>query len=363
MTATLETFCRWLLFVVIAAVPAAAGAVDTDTGGRYPSFWRDDSLRAQVLAGIEATGNDRYAIAESLFSDLSRRFPSSPVGPLFVAGTFQAQMLDCESSERYAEFRVWLTETERRARALIGLNTAVSEAEFALGAAAGYDAVYESQWGGWFAALKKAMRANGHFQAALAADSSFFDAYLGIGNYNYWKSAGTGFLRWLPFIPDTRERGLQQMLTAAQRGTFARQAARASLATALLHEERYAEALAHADTLAARFPEAKSPLWIMAQADFKLYRWEASRDLYGEIERRILLVGPGNYYNLIECAYYRARCDFEDGRWRDALTECHRALAYPAPWEIKDRQKDKLKELRKLQERLKRLVATTSHAE
>ena len=112
-----------------------------------------------------------------------------------------------------------------------------------------------------------------------------------------------------------------------------------------MHEDQFTEALAHADTLAARFPEGKAPLWMKAQTNFALYRWDEARELFDEIERRILVNGPGNYFNLIECAYFRARCLNESGQWQQALDECQRALSLPIPDDTRKRQKDKLSEL------------------
>ncbi|MEW5702213.1 MAG: hypothetical protein AB1792_08295 [Candidatus Zixiibacteriota bacterium] len=347
---------RTTLAIPVLAVLACATPSPT---AECPSFWQVDSLRAQVMSGIDATANDHFAMAESIFTDLAHRVPQSPVGPLFIAAAIQAEMLDAESADRTGDFRAWLVETQNRARRLIDRAENTSEVEFALGAADGYDAIYESHWGGWFATLKKAMRAHGHFQAALDADTGFVDAYLGIGNYNYWKSVGTDFINWLPFIPDRRALGLEQIRLAACRGTFARTAARASLAAALIHEDRFEEALAQADTLRQECPDGKASLWLAAQANFRLYRWMEARGRYEDIARRILRDGPGNYFNLIECAYYAARCRFEEGQWPETLAECHRALAFPAPEDVRQRQKGKLKELRRLQERVKRMVAAS----
>jgi hypothetical protein len=92
----------------------------------------------------------------------------------------------------------------------------------------------------------------------------------------------------------------------------------------------------------------------MALANLGLYRWEQSRNLYAKLERRLLAEGPGNYYNLIDCAYFLALSDYGLGRWRETLDDCHRGLAYPAPPEIREIQKSKLKKLRDLQNEVKR---------
>ena len=319
----------------------------------YPSFFRVDSLRRIVQEGIRLTFNDRFIGAESLFAALADAYPASPVGPLFAAATIHAQMLDSESPQRRADFLHWIDLARVRAERWRTEEPRNGEPEFVLGAALGYRAVCESRWGGWFAALKQGLRSKNRFVAALKKDSALTDALLGIGNFNYWKSAKTDFINWTGIVADDRDKGLAQLREAAAGGTFTRAPARVSLAWALINERRYEEALAQGDTLTAEFPKGKGPLWITALANLGLYRWEQSRSLYAELERRLLTEGPGNYYNLIDCACFLALCDHGMGRWRETLDDCHRGLAYPAPPDIVERQESKLKKLRDLQRQVK----------
>lgn len=320
-------------------------------------MYHDDTLRETVLSGIHWAAGDQFARAESMFTALARECPSSPVGPFFTAAAIHAQMLDEESPARYDEFERWLTKAETLAEEWSKAEPSSGEPEFILGAALGYDAVYESRWGGWFAALKKGMRAKNHFAGAIARDTTLIDAYLGIGNYNYWKSVNTDFINWLPIVADDRSKGLEQLRYVTSDGIFSKSAARVSLCWALMHEGDFDAALAHADTLKAEYPGAKVPLWITACASFSLYRWDDALRLYNELERRILTSGPGNYYNLIDCAYYEAQCYNGLGQWTDALNACHKALAYPASEDIVKRQKDHLNGLRDLQKELKEMVS------
>lgn len=335
---------------------AANTAPPTGKAGDYPSMFHDDSLRIIILEGVRLTFNDRFAAAESLYAHLALTFPQSPTGPLFAAATIHAQMLDSESPQRHADLERWLDEAKSRALRWHAIEAQNAEPEFVLGAAAGYEAVFESRWGGWLAALKQGLRSKGHFDAAIRRDPDLTDAYLGIGNYNYWKSVKTDFINWLPLIPDDKTKGLEQLRHVATAGLLAAAAGRVSLGWALINERRYEEALAQGDTLALLFPDGKGPLWIRALASFALSRWEQSRALYNEIERRILAEGPGNYYNLIDCAFFRAQCNFHSGRWSETLSECHKALAYPTLPGTRERQKNKLARLRRLQSELKEKV-------
>ena len=357
----------YLLALIVFALSSPDSAVSAQESGpamaaetasaEFPSLLQTDSLRETVLSGINLAANDQFAAAESLFAGLVQVYPSSPIGPLFVAATIHAQMLDEESPARYSEFETWLTMAETRAENWRTAEPESGEPEFMLGATLGYDAVCESRWGGWFAALKKGLRAKNRFADALERDSTLVDAYLGIGNFNYWKSVKTDFINWLPIIADDRQKGLDQLRRVASEGILSKAAARVSLCWALMHEGDYTSALAHADTLAAEYPDAKGPLWIKAYASFGLYRWTEALGLYNELEPRILTIGPGNYYNLIDCAFFQAQCHYGLGEWAEALNACHMALAYPVPQDVEKRQKEKLDRLKDLQKDLKAMVA------
>lgn len=339
-----------LAIIVFVAPPLLA----SDT--LEPRLQTGESIEERASAGIRLTLNDRFRSADSLFLRISTEEVTSPIGPLFAAGNAQAEMLDSECLLRREDFERYVNEAELRVRRSDTARLSRAESEFVLGVAAGYRAVHESKWGGWFAALKQGLRAKKHFQRALELDSALCDARLGLGTYYYWKSAKTDWINWLPIVSDERTRGLEYLKRTIDCGVYARETARAGLANALINESEYTAAIAHADTLAALFPDAKGPLWIKAKAHYALYEWDSAVQQFDLLESRIRAGGAGNYYNLIECAYYRAQCHWGAGRYRDALSECGKALTYPADAETRNRQKDRLNELRRLQRKLVKML-------
>lgn len=316
----------------------------------------EDSIAARALVGVRYSLNDRFRTADSIFAGVASDFVTSPIGPLFAAGNVQAEMLDTESLARLRDFEQYVTEAESRARRSDTTHFSNAEAEFVLGVAAGYRAVYESKWGGMFAALKQGLRAKRHFQRALELDSSLCDANLGLGTYYYWKSAKTDWINWLPIVADERERGLELLERTIGCGRYARETARTALASALINEGEFTAAIAHAETLATMFSNAKGPLWLKAKARYSMYEWDAAARLFDSLEARIRAAGVGNYFNLIECAYYRAQCHWGAGNYRDALSECGRAITYPADQETKKRQRKHLDELRRMQRKLVKML-------
>ncbi len=203
--------------------------------------------------------------------------------------------------------------------------------------------------------MKDGLRAKKHIENALKLDSTLCDAYLGLDSYHFWKSAKTDWVNWLPVASDSRKRGISMLERATQCGIYTRITAHAALASAFIHDGRYHEALARADTLARLAPSGKSPLWLRAQVHYSLCEWDSATHAFEVLETRIRADGTGNYFNLIECAYNRAQCHWGAGRYEQALNECGRALTYLAPHDIKERQRKRLNELRTLQRKLVKL--------
>jgi len=334
-----------ILFTVgIMAAPAWC-AENSLAQGPYPSFYEDSILKQTVLLGIDYTIREKYDTADSIFVDLAQRFPKSPVGPLFRAAVLQTKMLDHEDGRAVNQLKILIEDAIDKSQRWRERAPENPEPIFYQAAAYGYWAVYESHWGGWFAALKRGLKASNRFKEVIELDPTFFDAYLGLGNYLYWKSVKTSFINWLPFIPDDRVKGIRYIQRAADEGTFGALTAKTSLVWVKLDFGFPVEALEIAKSLREENPEAKVFMWGVAFSSYFSYRWKEAIEMLDSLEARILAEGPGNYYNLIDCAYYKADAAFRGGDFTRCREECRRAFAYPLPTATRKRAKDKLAEL------------------
>ncbi len=314
---------------------------------RYPSIYTDSSLKQSVLVGIDFTIRERYDLADSVFADLSRRYPRSPVGALFRAAALQTRMLDREDGSDWPRLKVLIDEAIQKSENWKKAAPEDPEPYFFQAGAYGYWAVYESHWGGWFAALKTGLKAANRFKHVVELDPTFIDAYLGLGSYQYWKSAKTTFINWLPIIADDRQKGIKNLERAAKKGIFVRQTAETALMWTLLDYGFSEKALAIAHKLHEEYPETKAFLWGIGLSAMSAYRWRECIEAFDTLEARITREGPGNYFNLIDCAYYKTEAAFNAGDYDRCRAECRLAFSYPIPGETKKRLKGKLSKLEK----------------
>ncbi len=338
-----------LIVGFLAAVLATSGiAQANEPEETYPSIWSDPELREMILTGIDHTINEHYAEAESVFTVLSTRFPRSPAGPLFRAGTVQTEMLDLEDERIWREARTLIEETIKKAETWAAKDPDNPEPYFFSGSAYGYWAMYESKWGQWYNAVQRGLKAANRFKTAIELDPTFIDAYVGLGSYQYWKSAKTAALSWLPILEDERRQGIRNLERVAETGTFAQTTAKNSLVWIWLDYGFPQNAYDISVELREQYPESKLFLWGMGKAALDSYRWREAMEIYDTLAARINDEGPGNYYNLIECAYYTAIAANEAGDYDRCRAECQKAHAYPAPAHVRKRQKGKLAELEQL---------------
>ncbi|MGB7727099.1 MAG: hypothetical protein WBL50_03650 [Candidatus Acidiferrum sp.] len=139
--------------------------------------------------------------------------------------------------------------------------------------------------GEYRAAAHAGVRARGNFQAALELDPTLYDAYTGLGLYNYYVdtlSTLAKALRFLMGIPGgTKAEGIRQLERGMQEGQMSASLARFYLAMNLLnYDQKYEEALGVIGPLAAKYPG--NPLFQLMEGDLngKLGRRQVAETYY-----------------------------------------------------------------------------------
>lgn len=94
---------------------------------------------------------------------------------------------------------------------------------------------------------------------------NYYDAYLGLGVYNYIISMIPRKLQWLTSIlgySGNKEEGKQQLITAATKGIYTNTEAKFYLTLLSWREENYTEAESYANQLTQTFPESPA-IWMV----------------------------------------------------------------------------------------------------
>lgn len=215
-----------------------------------------ERLRDLAATGIHLNYMLDFKGATEAFQAMMQEYPHHPSGYVCMAGLLESQMIvehhnnDEARMFELVEKCLSLCESQKRE----GLPAAAS---FFAGGARGYMGLHRVRMKEWWRALRDGMAAEDELRQAVKTDPNLYDAYYGLGLYDYYRSRFSQTLTFLPFFSDRREQGIQELKLCADRGLFASAGARTALMWILLDENRLEESEAMADWMVERYP----PYW------------------------------------------------------------------------------------------------------
>ena len=301
-----------------------------------------------ILRGIDSGIRENYELAESIFKRIISAEPENPEGYFFLGACYQTQMIDLESDFREKEFYHNMGKSIELSKKRIEKNENDIWAHFYFGNSYGSIAVYDAKHKRWWSGLKKGLKAKSAFKKVIELDSTFYDAYLGLGSYHYWVSVVTKALRWLPFFRDEREKGVDEVKLAAAKSLYSKESAQYSLIYIYLEEKEYDKAINLAKAMNLEFPESKLFLWPLADALYLKREWENSIRHYEKILELISNPDPSGYFNTIECRHRIAECYFHLELYERCKEECEKILSYQLSKGVQKKLKKELKDTRRL---------------
>lgn len=139
----------------------------------------------------------------------------------------------------------------------------------------------------WFQAFRDGQAATQALRLAYRKEP-VADPLLGIGLYDYWRSYYTRLLRFLPFFPDRRREGREEILQAATQGEVVGPIAMVALAFLDYHEKRYEAALRTTHALLQRYPQNTIILMLEGQTFIEMKQYQPAIDDF----EKILAIDP-----------------------------------------------------------------------
>jgi tetratricopeptide (TPR) repeat protein len=302
--------------------------------------WKlEPSLHSLVISGIDFILKQEYGRADSLFRLVTNRYPEHPAGYLYRAAVLQAYTIDFDEPVEQEKFDSLL---------MLGRTTADNISlpwkEYFLGTADGYDAYERVERGDWFGGVRKGMSSASRLEEVVEKDSSFYESYVGIGTYYYWRSRKTEFLRWLPFVKDDRARGIRLLIIGADHSEYNRFAAMSALVSIYLDAENYTQAEEWSRRALNTYPENRIFLWGLATALDRQNRTGEAVSAYATLLKNIVDAHAPHRYNEIVCRLNLAKSKVALNDTVAALDHLKKILSYETssfPSRILPRAKEK----------------------
>jgi hypothetical protein len=311
-----------------------------------------DSTRVAGLLEIQdAILNEQFDSAQFLAAGLIHDQPADPGGYLMAAAALLGEMTGAEENLFEGRFKGLLDTTLALSESALRAADSGHAAwlHLYIGHARAYRALWESRFGSFVSAARLGFSAAEAYEAGLAADSSVYDLYLGLGSFHYWKSAKAGLLRWMGLISDDKELGIHELNLAADSSVIFREAARQAMIWVQLDRGFYDSAAVASETAHNRYPDGNLFLWPLAEAQRKNRQFDESLATYRLLRDRLAL-NPGNYFNLISIDYQMAQCYIELGEKEMVKEIARRVRDYrrAIPRHTEYRQRNALEDLSRM---------------
>ncbi|MDR2577910.1 MAG: tetratricopeptide repeat protein [Chitinispirillales bacterium] len=307
-----------------------------------------------AVRSIDLVFRENYRQAEEEARKIVRAYPDHPAGYFFLAAVAEAWMHRFQSTRREAEFYRFCDQAIERAERILAANPRDDWARFFLGGADGYKGTYEARHERYITAFRFGWKGVSVFLRMASDGSTIPDINFGIGTYEYWRSALTRMLWWMPGVPDNRASGIQKLRDVMANGLYTRTAAGMVLIDIFMNENRPQDALNLSDRLAQQHPRALVFQWGRAAALHGLNRHEEAVTVYGQILAKVEADANNTFFNSVQARMGLARSLAALGKNAEALEHITAMNNYNLTRDIRKRLDSVFSEANTLRRRLER---------
>ena len=290
----------------------------------YLKFSGIDTL---IDRAVDLVHKEHYFDALKICDDVIKEYPENPMGYLGAAAIYHGIMRNYWINKYENEFDSLLTLSIEKGNAAIKKHPQDAECYFMFGAALGFRGLHRIRKGQWFNAFLDGIKGYKNLTKAYNMNNELYDAYYGLGLYYYWKSSKAKILTFLMLMKDEREKGLEFIKIAIEKGRFATLEGQFALIEIYYYEKRYDDAYKECLAIKHKFSNDPTWLYIMAKILSQKQQWEESRRcfqiLLEKLEKSSFTPGMGF---LTACHYGLANCAYYLGNSEKALEESNIAL-------------------------------------
>lgn len=291
-----------------------------------------DLYDSTARRGIDHVYNLEFEDADRDFAELVRLRPGHPAGHFFLAMVdWWRILIDLEDQSRDQRFLDALDHVIALADSMLEKDAADPDAVLFKGGALGYQGRLHFHRNDYLAAANAGRKALPLIDVALTLDPHNYDILLGTGIYNYYADVIPNeypFVKpLLLFIPSgDKTRGIEQLVTASDKGRYARtEAAYFLMQIYYFYERDYAKVLALAQTLTRRYPRNMIFQRYLGRAYAAMANWTTAESVFGEMIARCRR-GERGYTPVIEreAVYSLGTTLMSLGRLDEALENLYR---------------------------------------
>ena len=279
-----------------------------------------------IRTGINFLCNGKFDEALDIFDDLKYNNNDSLASNLFKAISYSFIMDKYRSTKFDSAFFQSSNNAIKIGEELLSSDKKNPKIHLYLGGAYGIRGVRKTMLGDLWGGISDGLKAHKLLHKTVELNPDMYDAYYGLGMYHYWKSKRAYMVirifGWLFRIKDEKEKGIQELFLAMEKGYYAKFPTIQALLRIYIEEKKYDEVISLGMEYKKEFPNDVFYRWFVGMAYINKQRWKEGFEIYDEIEKNLESINFNGREADVECWYYKAICLYHLGRKEEALMLC-----------------------------------------
>jgi len=284
-------------------------------------------LQDLIHSGLEFAYVEEFDSAQTYFDTIIAIYPDNPAGYFLTATLLQFKMMDECHNAYEDEYLSFMKKAIRYAQEILEEEENIW-AEFYLGNSYINRAFYEGFKGNYFEAFKQSIKAGRILRNIIAKDSTFYDAYFGIGTSEYFWARVTRYIPFLRLAEGKVSEAIRKLHIAAEMSIYSGPMSKNILASIYGEEGEFGKADSIIDRLLMDYSDSRVFLWNKVQLEFKQKNYAHSADLYNRLFAMYDNYNNKNYANLAYCKLYVGKCFYALGEKDKAKQALKEVIAY-----------------------------------
>ena len=282
-----------------------------------------------------------YIGAEKAMDSFIGEHPDEPAGPLLKAAVLQYACTDYENFSREEEFLSLLDEAVKLAGGKSDEGEDDLWALYYMAAADGLRGVWSVTSGSLLRGIIRGRSGAKGMERIVEADSTFFDAYLMLGSYRFWRNVALRRISWLPFIEAEINGGLDDARLAIKRGRLTGPLSNTVLLEMLLDQDP-GEAVSCGERLIADFPGCRLFAWQLGEAYKKLGRYDDAVSVFTGIAESMEKDEGDDGSGELRCWWKLAVLSKTVGNTDECVFYCRKVITLGERPAVRERQRKRI---------------------
>jgi hypothetical protein len=176
-----------------------------------------------VKSGLSEVYNFNWVLAEKSFDKIIKKYPQDPRGYLYKSLIYLWYYLGSKNKSNYDNFVFFSDTAIERAQDTLDRNPDNHDMLFTVGLAYTYRAIVFTEAESYLDAAWATKKSESYFSSLLDVDSSYYDAYLGLGIYNFVVGQIPAAFKWalrLAGIHGEESVGIKYLKLASNKGKY-----------------------------------------------------------------------------------------------------------------------------------------------